>query len=145
MAATPRSFQEIILRLQAYWAGQGCALLQPYDMEVGAGTFHPATTLRALGPAPWAAAYVQPSRRPTDGRYGDDYRGSQPVDIAALEDLLLRMGTLAVTVPEIAELDLNPVIATPGGVAVVDGRCRIEAVLSPSVLPMRRMRSSDRA
>ncbi|NKB29540.1 MAG: glycine--tRNA ligase subunit alpha [Rhodobacteraceae bacterium] len=67
----PRSFQEIILRLQAYWAGQGCAILQPYDMEVGAGTFHPATTLRALGPKPWAAAYVQPSRRPTDGRYGD--------------------------------------------------------------------------
>ena len=72
------------------------------------------------------------------------YRGSPPVDIAALEDLLLRIGTLAVTVPELAELDLNPVIATPGGVALVDGRCRIEAVLSPSVLPMRRMRSSDR-
>ncbi len=70
-AAAPRSFQEIILRLQAYWAGRGCAILQPYDMEVGAGTFHPATTLRALGPQPWAAAYVQPSRRPTDGRYGD--------------------------------------------------------------------------
>ena len=68
---TPRSFQEIILRLQAYWAAQGCAILQPYDMEMGAGTFHPATTLRALGPAPWSAAYVQPSRRPTDGRYGD--------------------------------------------------------------------------
>ena len=68
----PRSFQEIILRLQAYWAAQGCAILQPYDMEVGAGTFHPATTLRALGPRPWAAAYVQPSRRPTDGRYGEN-------------------------------------------------------------------------
>ncbi|MCF6273076.1 MAG: glycine--tRNA ligase subunit alpha [Rhodobacteraceae bacterium] len=68
----PQSFQEIILRLQAYWAGQGCAILQPYDMEVGAGTFHPATTLRALGPKPWAAAYVQPSRRPTDGRYGEN-------------------------------------------------------------------------
>jgi glycyl-tRNA synthetase alpha chain len=67
----PRSFQEIILRLQGYWARQGCAMLQPYDMEVGAGTFHPATTLRSLGPAPWSAAYVQPSRRPTDGRYGD--------------------------------------------------------------------------
>jgi glycyl-tRNA synthetase alpha chain len=70
--STPRSFQEIILRLQAYWAGQGCAMLQPYDMEVGAGTFHPATTLRALGSQPWAAAYVQPSRRPTDGRYGEN-------------------------------------------------------------------------
>jgi len=68
----PRSFQDIILRLQAYWAGQGCAILQPYDMEVGAGTFHPATTLRALGSRPWAAAYVQPSRRPTDGRYGEN-------------------------------------------------------------------------
>ena len=68
----PRSFQEIILRLQTYWAAQGCAVLQPYDMEVGAGTFHPATTLRSLGSKPWAAAYVQPSRRPTDGRYGEN-------------------------------------------------------------------------
>ncbi|MFO7854576.1 MAG: glycine--tRNA ligase subunit alpha [Paracoccaceae bacterium] len=72
MSDAPRSFQEIVLRLQTYWAGQGCAVLQPYDMEVGAGTFHPATTLRALGARPWAAAYVQPSRRPTDGRYGDN-------------------------------------------------------------------------
>lgn len=71
-ALPPRSFQEVILRLQAYWAAKGCAILQPYDMEVGAGTFHPATTLRALGPRPWAVAYVQPSRRPTDGRYGDN-------------------------------------------------------------------------
>ena len=69
---TPRSFQELLLRLAQYWAGQGCAILQPYDMEVGAGTFHPATTLRSLGPRPWAAAYVQPSRRPTDGRYGEN-------------------------------------------------------------------------
>jgi glycyl-tRNA synthetase alpha chain len=68
----PRSFQEVILRLQSYWAAQGCAVLQPYDMEVGAGTFHPATTLRSLGSKPWAAAYVQPSRRPTDGRYGEN-------------------------------------------------------------------------
>ena len=68
----PRCFQEIILGLQSYWAARGCALLQPYDMEVGAGTFHPATTLRALGSRPWAAAYVQPSRRPTDGRYGEN-------------------------------------------------------------------------
>ncbi len=68
----PRSFQEILMRLQAYWAHQGCAVLQPYDMEVGAGTFHPATTLRALGKRPWAAAYAQPSRRPTDGRYGEN-------------------------------------------------------------------------
>ncbi len=73
MAATtenPPSFQSLILRLQAFWAGRGCVLLQPYDMEIGAGTFHPATALRALGPEPWKAAYVQPSRRPTDGRYG---------------------------------------------------------------------------
>jgi glycyl-tRNA synthetase alpha chain len=66
------SFQALILKLQAYWAAQGCVILQPYDVEVGAGTFHPATTLRALGHEPWRAAYVQPSRRPTDGRYGDN-------------------------------------------------------------------------
>jgi glycyl-tRNA synthetase alpha chain len=66
------SFQDLILILQRYWAEQGSAILQPYDVEVGAGTFHPATTLRALGPEPWRAAYVQPSRRPTDGRYGEN-------------------------------------------------------------------------
>jgi glycyl-tRNA synthetase alpha chain len=66
------SFQQIVLRLQQYWDGQGCALLQPYDMEVGAGTFHTATFLRAIGPEPWNAAYVQPSRRPKDGRYGEN-------------------------------------------------------------------------
>jgi glycyl-tRNA synthetase alpha chain len=68
----PPSFQDIILRLHAFWSAQGCLILQPYDMEVGAGTFHPATTLRALGPKPWNAAYVQPSRRPADGRYGEN-------------------------------------------------------------------------
>ncbi len=67
-----RSFQGLILTLQDFWARQGCAILQPYDMEVGAGTFHPATTLRSLGPRPWKAAYVQPSRRPKDGRYGEN-------------------------------------------------------------------------
>ena len=67
-----RSFQGLILALQRYWADWGCVILQPYDMEVGAGTFHPATTLRALGPKPWNAAYVQPSRRPKDGRYGEN-------------------------------------------------------------------------
>jgi glycyl-tRNA synthetase alpha chain len=67
-----RSFQELILKLQTYWAARGCLILQPYDVEMGAGTFHPATTLRALGPTPWRAAYVQPSRRPTDGRYGEN-------------------------------------------------------------------------
>lgn len=66
------SFQDVILTLNRYWAEQGCVLLQPLDTEVGAGTFHPATFLRALGPEPWNAAYVQPSRRPTDGRYGDN-------------------------------------------------------------------------
>ena len=70
--ARPSTFQEIILSLQQFWADQGCVILQPLDMEVGAGTFHPATFLRAIGPKPWAAAYVQPSRRPTDGRYGDN-------------------------------------------------------------------------
>lgn len=66
------SFQEIILRLNQFWADQGCVLIQPLDLEVGAGTFHPATFLRALSPEPWSAAYVQPCRRPTDGRYGDN-------------------------------------------------------------------------
>jgi glycyl-tRNA synthetase alpha chain len=68
----PTCFQELILTLQDYWAGQGCLILQPFDMEMGAGTFHTATTLRALGPKPWNAAYVQPSRRPKDGRYGEN-------------------------------------------------------------------------
>jgi glycyl-tRNA synthetase alpha chain len=68
----PPSFQNLILRLHAFWGAQGCAILQPYDVEMGAGTFHPATTLRALGPAPWRAAYVQPCRRPSDGRYGEN-------------------------------------------------------------------------
>jgi len=66
------SFQEMILNLQKFWGKNGCIILQPYDMEVGAGTFHPATTLRSLGSKPWSAAYVQPSRRPTDGRYGEN-------------------------------------------------------------------------
>ncbi|ABW67515.1 glycyl-tRNA synthetase, alpha subunit [Desulfosudis oleivorans Hxd3] len=66
------NFQEIILNLQRFWAKKGCVLVQPYDMEVGAGTFHPETLLRALGPEPWQVAYVQPSRRPTDGRYGEN-------------------------------------------------------------------------
>jgi len=69
---TSLSFQEAILNLQKYWSKQGCVILQPYDLEVGAGTFHPATTLRSLGTKPWRTAYVQPSRRPTDGRYGDN-------------------------------------------------------------------------
>ena len=71
-AAAPASFQDLILTLQDYWAKQGCAILQPYDMEVGAGTLHPATVLRALGPKAWNAAYVQPSRRPADARYGEN-------------------------------------------------------------------------
>ena len=64
------TFQDVVFNLQKYWSKYGCVILQPYDLEVGAGTFHPATTLRSLGPKPWKAAYVQPSRRPTDGRYG---------------------------------------------------------------------------
>ncbi len=71
-AIPSNSFQALILKLQSFWAEQGCVILQPYDVEMGAGTFHPATTLRALGPKPWKAAYVQPSRRPTDGRYGEN-------------------------------------------------------------------------
>ena len=69
---TSKTFQGLILALQDYWSRQGCVLLQPYDLEVGAGTFHPATFLRAIGPEPWRTAYVQPSRRPTDGRYGEN-------------------------------------------------------------------------
>jgi len=71
-AAQPLSFQDMILTLHSFWSARGCLILQPYDMRMGAGTFHPATTLRALGPEPWSAAYVQPSRRPTDGRYGEN-------------------------------------------------------------------------
>ena len=73
-ASTPDklTFQELIFKLQSYWSARGCIIVQPYDMEVGAGTFHPATFLRAIGPEPWHAAYVQPSRRPTDGRYGEN-------------------------------------------------------------------------
>src|SRR6184192_2966159 len=71
-AAKPLSFQGLILKLHEYWSRQGCVILQPHDVEVGAGTLHPATVLRALGPKPWRAAYVQPSRRPADGRYGEN-------------------------------------------------------------------------
>ncbi|MEE8296019.1 MAG: glycine--tRNA ligase subunit alpha, partial [Sphingomonadales bacterium] len=71
MAKKP-SFQDLILRLQTFWANKGCVILQPYDLSMGAGTFHPATTLRALGKSPWKAAYVQPCRRPSDGRYGEN-------------------------------------------------------------------------
>jgi glycyl-tRNA synthetase alpha chain len=72
LSQTPHTFQDLILTLQQYWAEQGCVILQPYDKEVGAGTFHPATFLRSIGPEPWSAAYVQPCRRPTDGRYGEN-------------------------------------------------------------------------
>jgi glycyl-tRNA synthetase alpha chain len=71
-SAKEKSFQSIILKLQSFWSQQDCVILQPYDMEMGAGTFHPGTTLRTLGPDPWRTAYVQPSRRPTDGRYGEN-------------------------------------------------------------------------
>ena len=69
---TTKSFQNLIIKLQNFWAEKGCAIVQPFDMEVGAGTFHPATFLRSIGPEPWKAAYVQPSRRPGDGRYGEN-------------------------------------------------------------------------
>jgi glycyl-tRNA synthetase alpha chain len=84
-----RSFQGLILTLQRFWAERGCVILQPYDMEVGAGTFHPATTLRALGPRPWRAAYVQPSRRPKDGRYGQNPNLLKP-NPPDLQDLYLK-------------------------------------------------------
>ena len=98
-----RTFQDLILTLQNYWAAQGCLILQPYDMEMGAGTFHPATTLRALGPRPWKAAYVQPSRRPKDGRYGENpnrlqhYYQYQVILKPAPEDVLdLYLGSIKV-------------------------------------------------
>ena len=101
--AAPRTFQDLLLTLQRYWAEQGCILLQPYDMEVGAGTFHTATFLRAIGPEPWNAAYVQPSRRPTDGRYGDNpfrlqhYYQFQVVMKPSPDDIIERyFGSLAV-------------------------------------------------
>src|SRR5215813_10270405 len=72
LGTAPQTFQELLFALQRYWSDRGCVILQPYDMEVGAGTFHTATFLRSIGPEPWSAAYVQPSRRPTDGRYGDN-------------------------------------------------------------------------
>jgi len=72
MSGAPETFQELIMRLQSYWSDQGCVILQPLDLEVGAGTFHPATFLRAVGPEPWNAAFVQPCRRPTDGRFGEN-------------------------------------------------------------------------
>ena len=72
LTVLPETFQDLILRLQSFWGSHGCVVLQPLDMEVGAGTFHPATFLRAIGPENWNAAYVQPSRRPADGRYGEN-------------------------------------------------------------------------
>ena len=94
-----RSFQGLILALQQYWANWGCVILQPYDMEVGAGTFHPATTLRSLGPKPWRAAYVQPSRRPKDGRYGENPN--------RLQHYYQFQVTLKPSPPDIQELYLN--------------------------------------
>src|SRR5207302_2869650 len=101
-APSGTSFQSLILKLQGYWAAQGCAILQPYDLEVGAGTFHPATTLRALGPEPWRAAYVQPSRRPADGRYGENpnrlqhyYQFQAILKPAPVESQALYVGSIA--------------------------------------------------
>ena len=97
----PRTFQELLFTLQQYWAEAGCVILQPYDMEVGAGTFHTATFLRAVGPEPWRAAYVQPSRRPTDGRYGENpfrlqhyYQYQVMIKPSPLEILELYLGSL---------------------------------------------------
>jgi glycyl-tRNA synthetase alpha chain len=97
----PRTFQELIFALQRYWSEQGCVILQPYDMEVGAGTFHTATFLRSIGPEPWSAAYLQPSRRPTDGRYGDNpfrlqhyYQYQVVIKPSPLEILDLYLGSL---------------------------------------------------
>jgi glycyl-tRNA synthetase alpha chain len=100
-ARAPRTFQELIFALQEYWSARGCVIVQPYDMEVGAGTFHTATFLRAVGPEPWSAAYVQPSRRPTDGRYGENpfrlqhyYQYQVVIKPSPLEILDLYLGSL---------------------------------------------------
>jgi glycyl-tRNA synthetase alpha chain len=101
VGTAPPTFQELIFVLQRYWSDQGCVILQPFDMEVGAGTFHTATFLRSIGPEPWAAAYVQPSRRPTDGRYGENpfrlqhyYQYQVVIKPSPLEILELYLGSL---------------------------------------------------
>jgi glycyl-tRNA synthetase alpha chain len=113
-ASSANDFQSLILRLQEYWARQGCAILQPYDVEMGAGTFHPATTLRALGPKPWRAAYVQPSRRPTDGRYGENpnrlqyyYQFQVILKPAPAESQELYLGSLAALGIDFARHDIR--------------------------------------
>jgi glycyl-tRNA synthetase alpha chain len=99
----PLSFQELILKLERYWADQGCVILQPYDVEMGAGTFHPATALRSLGPKPWRAAYVQPCRRPKDGRYGENPN--------RLQHYYQFQVILKPSPPDIQQLYLNSLIA----------------------------------
>jgi glycyl-tRNA synthetase alpha chain len=101
LGSPPRTFQELIFALQRYWSDQGCVILQPADMEMGAGTFHTATFLRSIGPEPWSAAYVQPSRRPTDGRYGDNpfrlqhyYQFQVIIKLSPLNILDLYVGSL---------------------------------------------------
>ena len=101
VGAAPRTFQDLVFALHSYWSNQGCLILQPYDMEMGAGTFHTATFLRAIGPEPWRAAYVQPSRRPTDGRYGENpfrlqhyYQFQVVIKPSPLEILELYLGSL---------------------------------------------------
>ena len=101
IGTAPRTFQELIFALQRYWSERGCVVLQPYDMQVGAGTFHTATFLRSIGPEPWSAAYVQPSRRPADGRYGDNpfrlqhyYQFQVVIKPSPLEILDLYLGSL---------------------------------------------------
>ncbi len=101
LGIAPQTFQELIFALQRYWSERGCVILQPYDMEVGAGTFHTATFLRSIGPEPWSAAYVQPSRRPTDGRYGENpfrlqhyYQYQVVIKPSPLEILDLYLGSL---------------------------------------------------
>ncbi len=144
------TFQQIILQLQQYWADHGCALLQPYDMEVGAGTSHTATFLRAIGPEPWKAAYVQPSRRPKDGRYGDNpnrlqhYYQYQVVLKPAPDNILdLYLGSLRALGFDLTQNDIrfveddweNPTLgawAKPGYDLLIDSKPSITTSLSES-------------
>ena len=113
MASTSLTFQDMILALERYWADQGCTVMQPYDSEVGAGTFHTATTLRSLGPAAWRTCYVQPCRRPADGRYGDNPN--------RLQHYYYQMNGISMDSNEHLRLENVKILSTPGHAFVMHG------------------------